>query len=391
MKILFLVGSAEPGKDGVGDYTARLAGAVVSLGHDGRVVALHDPHGVARIDATASNSVDPARLHDRMPWSERIQALNEIIESFRPDWVSLQYVPYAYHPKGLPLGLLRLPAIARKFPGIRWHLMIHELWAGVGAGDALAKRMAGIPQRAILKRIVNGLRIQCVHYNLPAYGELMKRRLGIIGRPLPLFGNIPVAPGDPARARELVDTALTSAGGSPLGKDDRIIPVFGVAKPHWPFESFATILGDVLEARGERAVVVFIGRGQDAFRRWFEQGATPPHPCVRVAQTGFLSESDISRLFQISAFGISVVSLAMVCKSGVVAAMKDHGLNVLVLRDDVRIRGILEHPARPDGVHTPDEVRERFDAICQSHPPEESLPRIAQRFLEDLEASASTS
>jgi hypothetical protein len=33
MKLLFLRGSIEPGKDGVGDYTCRLCGALIAEGH----------------------------------------------------------------------------------------------------------------------------------------------------------------------------------------------------------------------------------------------------------------------------------------------------------------------------------------------------------------------
>lgn len=42
MNILFICGSIEMGKDGVGDYTRRLAGEFIRLGHKASIVAIND-------------------------------------------------------------------------------------------------------------------------------------------------------------------------------------------------------------------------------------------------------------------------------------------------------------------------------------------------------------
>jgi hypothetical protein len=44
MKIIFLCGSLEPGCDGVGDYTRRLAGELIKQGHHIAAVALNDQY-----------------------------------------------------------------------------------------------------------------------------------------------------------------------------------------------------------------------------------------------------------------------------------------------------------------------------------------------------------
>jgi hypothetical protein len=43
MKILFLTGSLEPGKDGVGDYTRLLANECGERGHEVFLLGLNDP------------------------------------------------------------------------------------------------------------------------------------------------------------------------------------------------------------------------------------------------------------------------------------------------------------------------------------------------------------
>jgi Trk K+ transport system NAD-binding subunit len=42
MKIAFICGSLEPGRDGVGDYTRRLAGELVKQQHEVLVIAFND-------------------------------------------------------------------------------------------------------------------------------------------------------------------------------------------------------------------------------------------------------------------------------------------------------------------------------------------------------------
>ena len=43
MRIVFICGSLEPGRDGVGDYVRHLAVAVAQQGHETAAVALRDP------------------------------------------------------------------------------------------------------------------------------------------------------------------------------------------------------------------------------------------------------------------------------------------------------------------------------------------------------------
>ena len=42
MKIIFLCGSLEPGRDGVGDYVLLLSGELVRQGHQASIIALND-------------------------------------------------------------------------------------------------------------------------------------------------------------------------------------------------------------------------------------------------------------------------------------------------------------------------------------------------------------
>ena len=60
----------------------------------------------------------------------------------------------------------------------------------------------------------------------------------------------------------------------------------------------------------------------------------------RVLRLGERSLDEISRFFSYLDFGVSTTPLALIGKSSCVAAMLDHGLPVIVNRDDVHFRGV---------------------------------------------------
>ena len=129
MKTAFLCSSLERGRDGVGDYTRRLASELIRQGHPSIAISLNDTHisdPVFELQKIEGNSVSVLRLPGTMPWQERASTARKWLDAFNPDWVSLQFVPFGFHPKGLPFGLSRH---LKSIIGLRpLHWMFHELW-----------------------------------------------------------------------------------------------------------------------------------------------------------------------------------------------------------------------------------------------------------------------
>lgn len=108
MRLAFICSSLEPGRDGVGDYTRRLAGELVRQGHPSIAVALNDPHiskTVFELQEIEGVSISVLRLPIVMPWSKRVIEARNWLEAFNPDWISLQFVPFGFHRRGLCFGL----------------------------------------------------------------------------------------------------------------------------------------------------------------------------------------------------------------------------------------------------------------------------------------------
>ena len=109
VRILFICSSLELGNDGVGDYTRKLACALIGRGHSAAIIAINDRRLNGDIWQGKQNDenteVQVLRLSHSQPWGFRLNKAKEFIKALNVDWISLQYVPFGFHLKGLPFNL----------------------------------------------------------------------------------------------------------------------------------------------------------------------------------------------------------------------------------------------------------------------------------------------
>jgi glycosyltransferase involved in cell wall biosynthesis len=356
VKILFIVGSLEPWRDGVGDYTRMLADECRRLGHETFLMSLND----SWIDKS-SRGDRSLRLPSTMSWASRIKTGRTFVTENRPDLVSLQYVPYSFHPAGLSFAL---PKIAQAITGrVPAHLMLHELWIGSQVGAPLKAKVFGLCQRKIIESLVKGLACRIIHTSNVIYARLLGRH-GIDAKVLPLFGSVPVLPNALATPRN--DNALR------LG-------LFGSVHPEWqPDELFAR-----LQVLGKPIQVYHIGRIGSGESLWNEI-AERYKAEIQFQLLGEQSPENISELFLSVDFGVATTPLSLIGKSSTVAAMLDYGLPVIVTRNDIHFAGISEDNPGSERLITVDaDFIDRMKAAKRLNP-EASLPKVATQFLGDL-------
>jgi glycosyltransferase involved in cell wall biosynthesis len=356
VKILFIVGSLEPGKDGVGDYTRTLGDECGRLGHETFLMSLND----SWIDKPLQGNRS-LRLPSTMPWTSRIKTGRTFVAENHPDLVSLQYVPYSFHPFGLAFAL---PKIAQAIIGrVPAHLMLHELWIGSQIGAPFKVKVFGFCQRKIIKSLVSGMACRVIHTSNAVYARLLSRH-GISAKILPLFGSVPVLPNAVVAPRD--DNGLR------LG-------LFGSIHPEWsPEELFAR-----LQALGKPIQVCHIGRIGPGESLWNEV-VQHYEAEIRFQRFGEQSFENISQFFLSLDFGVATTPLSLIGKSSTVAAMLDHGLPVIVTRNDIHFRGIPEENPAPERLISVDQsFMDQIKAVKRLSP-EPSLPRIAKQFLDDL-------
>lgn len=357
MKIAFLTNCLEPGRDGVGDYTTRLAAECERRGHATRRLALHDPHiECIQTDGTA------LRMPAALPWPERMEKAKSFLAAFKPDFVSLQFVCYGFHPRGIDFTLgSKLRAITGGFPV---QIMLHELWIGAETGAPAKARLFGFLQRRCLLDVVKKLRPCAVHTSNLAYVTLLRGR-GVIASLLPLFGSIPLPPvGLPARERD----------------DPLVFVFFGALHPVWPPEP----LFSLLRALERKIVFAHIGRLGPGETLW-EKLPADYGKIFEFRRLGVQSPEKIAEFFRTGAdFGIATTPWALIGKSATVAAMLEHGLPVIVNRDDVHYAGWREEEGTSQLISMDENLPERI-RMAKRLPPRSILPDVAAQFLNDVE------
>lgn len=187
--ILFICSSLEPGEDGVGDYTRRLACALVKKGYKASIIAINDRRMQAaqwQGKQTCDNiDVKVIRLNAMVSWRKRLQIARQFADEFDAGYISLQYVPFGYHLKGLPFNLAS--GLKRIGKGKYWHIMFHELT--VKKEESLKFQLWGSLQEIIIRSLVKQLLPVAVSTNTEVYRQRLAG-MGFETCLLPLFSNI---------------------------------------------------------------------------------------------------------------------------------------------------------------------------------------------------------
>jgi hypothetical protein len=362
LRILFICSSLEPGRDGVGDYTRCLACELSKQGHLVRCLALNDPGILAPTEDI--QEFDGARLTVlRLPrserWDARARRARWWIDRFDPTWISLQFVCFGFHPRGLCWPVAgRLRAIVGERPV---QIMFHELWIGAEEKARWKDRLIGGIQRACAMRLYSRLNIRCTLTSNPAYAATLQG-LGLAAKILPLFGSLPL-PRTPAVSRR---PALWS------------FLMFGALHPSWsPEPLFAH-----LRALGETVEIVHAGHiGHDG-GRWAR--LTDEYAGIfRFRQLGPLPPPGLMQAFGEADFGIATTPWEIIGKSGSAAAMLEHGLPVVVNRDDVHYEGWREEGYDSQLIKMGSDLPQRL-RLAGRRQPQSRLEPTALRFLDEL-------
>jgi hypothetical protein len=326
MKILFVCGSLEPGHDGVGDYTRKLSEELCQRGHQVAAIALYDGY-ITDIKLTAETSeikLQALRIPSTWSASDRFQRVKIFIDKFDPEWISFQFVIYSFHPKGLAFGLgKKLEELGK---GRRCHIMFHELWIGFSKISPLKHRIVGFFQRKIIMSLIKKLEPCTISTSNVLYQFLLQKN-EISAEVLPLFSNIPIAPADGPFVASIFKTLSIPELEI---KKWIFTGIFGNLYPEANLESSLQNQLRLAESSKKKLAFVSIGRingeGLAEFRRlekvFFNR--------VKFSLLGEQPVDKVSNLLQILTTGISCTPPQHIGKSGVFAAMKLHGLNVLL-------------------------------------------------------------
>jgi glycosyltransferase involved in cell wall biosynthesis len=282
------------------------------------------------------------------------------LEEFAPDFVSLQFVCYGFHPRGF-VGRVapHLRAILHGWP---LHVFMHELWLGEQCRAPWKERLLGWVQRRGALSLLGALDVRSTHTSNPAYVEVLHRR-GLPARLLPLFGALPLPSREPAL---------------PGGRF--VFAFFGTLHPVWPPEP---LLG-ALRTLGRPVTLAHVGHIGSGAALW-ERLEREYRDAFTFTRLDEMPPQQIADFFATAHFGIATTPWELIGKSGTTAAMLDAGLPVIVNRDDVHYPGMLEIPADPLLLRMQPDLPARL-VETQRRAPKLHVAETAARFLTDWES-----
>ncbi|KJD34914.1 hypothetical protein PW52_12460 [Tamlana sedimentorum] len=309
---MFICGSLEPGKDGVGDYTRRLCAELAKQGVLVSMLAYNDKHLTETVDKhriSENTKIPCLRLPHTYSSKLRCEAAKLWVDDFNPDWVSLQFVPYSYHDKGIPFRLasqLKMICGTRKF-----QVMFHELWLGMNKQDSFKQKIIGVIQKKIITNLITSLNVKIVNTQSQLYNYMLQNN-GNNPKLLPLFSNIPN-----------VETKTQTKNNN-----TRLV-VFGGVREGAPKEELANEIVNFINNHPNNIVsLTLVGKSGKEQQNWAD---TFKSKNIEVYVIGEASEFEVSRILNESDYGIATTPLYLIEKSGTVAAMLEHNLPILVV------------------------------------------------------------
>jgi hypothetical protein len=306
---------------------------LVELGHECLCIATND----TKLDANAharseEEGVEPGvrvlRFSSCRSWEERLPLLRNAVRRFGPDWVSLQYVPWGYDPRGLPRQLAdRLSVVIGNYP---LHIMCHELWME-GPWFSIKNRLLGAVQKPLCRALFRTLRPKVVHTQT-AISRQMLQSIGVQSEILPLHGGIPVS-SSKSEGKAWLDERVGSSGG------ELCFGFFGEIHSSLDSDRLAAFATECSKQASPAWILSggMLSAGSLAVWEALQQHLADK---TRFFLIGRMEEAEVSRYLSGLTMGLTSYPLEFVGKSSSVAAMLEHGLAVRLLGRSMRNDGL---------------------------------------------------
>lgn len=361
MKIVFISDSDQPSSSGVGDYTLTLCSVLSGLGIESSVERLGPPGSSLR-----------ASLVDR-------------VQKSKPDWVSFQFVLYAYANRGL-VDINTLPW--RNLRGSRGtHVMFHETWIGFQVGASLRERAIGFVQREGIKRAMRLLQPDLVHSSNSLYC-IMLAASGIPSMKLPLFGSIPLCKATRDPYKDLLIESFNDAQRASW----IVAAFFGQIYPSANLISAVRWLHSKCCRQGKRLMLVSLGNcptADSTFQALACVSYDGAPPSFHVA--GSMPSSVLSPWLSYANCGLATTPYNLIEKSSSAVSFVEHGVPVIVSDPGAAIRGVPHN--NPD--FAPhywlfgDKRLDVADPLPQRFAPQPRVEFVARQFIDALRGAES--
>jgi len=308
------------------------------------------------------------------------EALKSLIQKFAPDWISLQFVCYGFHPKGFVYGWgNRLSTVAPKVP---WQIMFHEVWLGERSGSSFKEKCVGKVQKFFVRDLVRKISPRVIHTSNSTYAQILLA-IGMKAKVLDLIGGVPIP--------EIIDSEYGNGYLSErLGFDKNIersewwwTGIYGALHSSWPAEPLFFQLQQIARSLGKKVAFFHLGRSRGGEGLLNQLKSKYQTEDFRIVALGEKLEEEIPSLLRQFDFGIAATPWQIIGKSSTVATLLELGIPVIVNREE-------PYEVREETMQ--DNLLIRFDKNFEKEflnrlkkrDPKSRQERISRQMIEDL-------
>lgn len=353
-RVALICGYLDPTRDGVADYTRRLAVHLRLTGFEPLVVTTYE---WARVGGEGAVGVT-----DR--WDVRgAVAAARALRRLDVDLVHVQFAPSVFG-FSRAVGLLPL-FLPRRIPLV---VTLHEYGVWSGRGRCRRGRSAlwsAFEGRGFVDRetLLMAHRAACLLVPAPEQLDVLRVRSPrhtAVAREVPIGLNVEVATGDHAQARVVVRNELGAAPDAPL------VVFFGFLHPEKALDLLITAVSD-LRVQHPGTQLLLVGGAEShsvcsaaahRLRRELEQVAAACGVQGHVHFTGYLPDTEVSRLLQAADVAAFPFNAGVTRKSGSLLAALAAGVPVVATAAPGEVLapteadGVLRVPPRDTGALT---------------------------------------
>jgi len=374
-KISIVCSSLEAGKDGIGDYSLQIGSQLRKLHAKVREISFND-----RFTDKIEAHEDFIRFPSNGSYAARYEDLQNEIE--KSDVVFFQFSPFAFHPRGL-FG----PKDWRFLKGSeRLLVMVHETWLGAYRGAPLKERVIGFWQKRQFQKMLSACRPEKVFTSNPTY-EACLDHIGVPSECLPLPGNIPIHPSPDFRSIRQEILKLRKPR-----EHYWVVLIFGSIHEEWNPEALISELAKMAKTEKKTVLVVSVGRADDNASGWkCLESIEQQNPHLQTIKLGEQLSETVSGLMHEADLGWSTNPWQLIGKSGSAAAMLEHGLPVMVSRNEWKCLYGDKEPEYANPLlflYRQGKLQEDLTALFQSTRPgpRSRLPEIADQLLRAIKS-----
>lgn len=380
MRIAFLCSSLEPGRDGVGDYTRRLAEKMLEYGWKVMCISLNDTEDV--YDLATTDFEEPARVnYCRMKRERDVEDKKKLLltalDFFKPDICSLQLVVYGFHRRGWMRSFNSnfAPILAN----YKIHLMWHELWIGQLTNSTLKEKIEGHWQKLQLFKTLKIIKPKLQHTSVGFYQMLLKKQK-IEVKILPLFSNFSLEKAQNFNIYEKLN--LVPKQPAPL-----LLVSFGTIYSNFPFKQWLADAIEWTKQSGRSIILCSIGKTGSSNKTWkaWEQNIVDEGiESIKLYALGMLLPSEIQSVFTNADVGLSLTPFEGWGKSGSVATMLESGLPVIAYEYGISPFHFI--PETTTGlIAFKNNVSNKWPLNFERHAAHSKLAFVCEQFIADLE------